>query len=158
MAERGAHLRDLEWLIGTWEVKRDDSEVRTVYEWWGDKSFIRVAISIKQKDRTRSGFQMIGKDASTGQLRTWTFDSEGSFAEATVSRDGNKWSFDSAGVLEDGSILTATNIMRALTIMPSLFNRSSELWTAMKSKMSRRCGSNALKASKPPSHQIKVYP
>lgn len=110
----GTSLRDLDWLIGTWEAKRDDTEVRTTYEWWGDKSFIRVNISIKQKGRTREGFQMIGKDRSTGQIRSWTFDNEGSFGEATWTRDGKKWMQDSAGVLEDGSVLAATNILTRL--------------------------------------------
>lgn len=110
----GTSIRDLEWLIGTWEAKRDDSEVRTAYEWWGDKSFIRVNITIKQKDGTREGFQMIGKDLSTGQLRSWTFDRDGGFGEATWSRDGKKWLQESAGVLDDGSILAATNILTPL--------------------------------------------
>jgi uncharacterized protein (TIGR02246 family) len=107
----GLSIRDLEWLIGTWEAKRDNTDVVTTYEWWGDKSYIRVNISIKQKDRTREGFQMIGKDRSTGQIRSWTFDHDGGFGEATWSRDGNKWTQDSAGVLEDGSVLSATNIL-----------------------------------------------
>jgi uncharacterized protein (TIGR02246 family) len=107
----GVSLLDLEWLIGTWEAKRGDTEVRTTYEWWGDKSFVRVKISIKQKDSTREGFQMVCKDLSTGMIRSWTFDSEGSFGEATWTRDGKKWVQDSAGVLEDGSVLAATNFL-----------------------------------------------
>jgi uncharacterized protein (TIGR02246 family) len=107
---QGVSIRDLDWLIGSWEAKRDTTEVRTTYEWWGDKTFIRVHITIKQKDRTIQGFQMIGKDSSTGQLRSWTFDPDGSFSEATWSRDGKKWFQDSAAVMEDGSVLAATNI------------------------------------------------
>jgi uncharacterized protein (TIGR02246 family) len=107
----GVSLRDLEWLIGTWEAKRETTEIRTTYEWWGDKTFIRVAVSIKQKDKTIDGFMMIGKDASMGQLRSWTFDPDGSFGEGTWTREGNKWLQDSAGVLDDGSVLAATNIL-----------------------------------------------
>ncbi len=107
----GISVRDLDWLIGAWEAKKDDTEVHTTYTWWGDKSFIRADISIKQKDAVREGFQMIGKDRSTGQIRSWTFDKEGSFGEATWSHDGKKWTMDSAGVLEDGSVLAATNIL-----------------------------------------------
>jgi uncharacterized protein (TIGR02246 family) len=88
-------LRDLEWLIGTWVAKRDDAEVRTTYEWMWNKSFIRVQFDIRQKDRDLKGFQMIGKDAdSGGGLRSWTFESEGGFGEATWSRDGKKWVLD----------------------------------------------------------------
>jgi uncharacterized protein (TIGR02246 family) len=107
----GTSLRDLEWLIGTWQAKRDDTEVNTTYEWWGEKSFIRVNITITTRERTIKGFQMIGKDAATGQIRSWTFDAGGSFGEATWSRDGKKWVQDSAGVLDNGSTIAATNIL-----------------------------------------------
>jgi len=110
----GMSVRDLDWLIGTWEAKRDDAEVRTTYEWWGDKTFIRVNISVKKKGETREGFQMIGKDRSTGLIRSWTFDRDGGFGEATWSRDGKKWVQETAGVLDDGSVLAATNIITPL--------------------------------------------
>src|SRR5205085_3465277 len=37
-----ASLADLEWLIGTWAARRDDTEVQTTYEWLWNKSFIRM--------------------------------------------------------------------------------------------------------------------
>jgi uncharacterized protein (TIGR02246 family) len=104
-------LHDLEWLIGSWQAKTEDTEVQTTYEWWGDKSFLHVKVAIKTKDHTVKGFQMIGKDNSTGQLRSWLFDEGGSFGESTWSQDGKKWMLDSAAVLEDGSVLAATNIL-----------------------------------------------
>jgi uncharacterized protein (TIGR02246 family) len=107
----GSSIRDLEWLIGTWEAKREENEVRTTFEWWGDKSFIRASIVIRQKGSTREGFQMIGVDRSTGQVRSWTFDTQGAFGEATWTRDAKKWTQESAGVLEDGSVMAATNIL-----------------------------------------------
>jgi len=110
----GNSLRDLEWLIGAWEAKHDDTEIRTTYAWWGDNKFIRVAITVTQKGRTREGFQMICKDRSTGQIRSWTFDPDGSFAEATWSRDGNKWTMDAAGVSDDGGVMAATNILNRI--------------------------------------------
>ena len=107
----GTSVRDLDWLIGTWEAKRGDTEVRTTYEYWGNKNYIRVKITLKQKGDTREGFQMIVKDRSTGQIRSWTFDSEGTFGEATWTRDGKKWVQESAGVMDDGSVQAATNIL-----------------------------------------------
>ncbi len=107
----GTTIRDLDWLIGTWEAKSDESEVLTTYEWWGDKSYIRVNITIKKKGETREGFQMIGKDRATGKIRSWTFDRDGGFGESTWARDGKKWMQESAGVLDDGSVMTATNIL-----------------------------------------------
>ncbi len=107
-------LRDLEWLIGSWVAKRDDAEVHTTYEWMWNKSFIRAQFTIRHKDRTLSGFQMIGTDLGTGELRSWTFESEGGFGEAAWSRDGKKWILDSAGRLTDGSTLAATIILTPL--------------------------------------------
>jgi uncharacterized protein (TIGR02246 family) len=104
-------LRDLEWLIGAWVSKGEDTEVHTTYEWMWDKSFIRVQFTIRQKDRTLRGFQMIGKDEASGELRSWTFESEGGFGEATWSRDGKKWVLDAAGCLSNGRTLAATNIL-----------------------------------------------
>ena len=68
-------------------------------------------ITIKDKTQTTKGFQMIGKDASTGQLRSWTFDPDGSFGEATWGREGKKWVLDSAAVMTNGDVTTATNII-----------------------------------------------
>ncbi len=110
----GASLRDLDWLIGTWTAKRDDTEITTKYQWWGDKSFIRMDITIQDKKHTIKGFQMIGKDASTGQIRSWTFDPDGSFGEAHWSRDGKKWVLDSAAVMGNGAVVSATNIITPL--------------------------------------------
>ena len=107
----GTSIRDLDWLIGSWAAKRDDAEVETSYEWWGDKAFIRADFRIKTKDHNISGFQMISKDASTGQIRAWAFDPDGSFSEATWTRTGKKWTQDAAAVLPDGSVLAATHII-----------------------------------------------
>src|SRR5579883_1316921 len=66
----GLAIRDLEWLIGSWEAKRNGTVVTTKYEWAGNKSFIRCHFTITQDGKTKSGMQMIGKDPSTGGLRT----------------------------------------------------------------------------------------
>jgi uncharacterized protein (TIGR02246 family) len=106
----GASIRDLDWLIGAWSAKRDDTEVHTTYEWWGEKNFIRVNFTIKTNEKNIAGFQMIARDAAAGQIRSWAFDPDGSFGEASWTRDGKKWMQDSAAVLPDGATLAATNI------------------------------------------------
>jgi uncharacterized protein (TIGR02246 family) len=107
----GETLRDLEWLIGTWKAQRDGTEVVTTYEWNEEKTFIKARFTIKQDGRTLTGTQRIGKDPSTGRLRSWTFENGGGFGEAAWDRDGKKWLVEAKGVLEDGSRLTATNIL-----------------------------------------------
>jgi hypothetical protein len=107
-------LPDLEWLIGTWVGKSDDGEVHTKYEWVWDKKFIRSEFTIRGKDRTLSGLQIIGKDLASGRLRSWTFESNGGVGDATWTRDGKKWALESTGYLTDGTTLTGTNVLTPL--------------------------------------------
>ena len=107
----GLSLRDLEWLIGTWEAKRDGTVVTTTYEWTANKSFIRCHFSIAQHGKTVGGMQMFGKDPATGLLRVWTFEDDGGIGETSVTRDGKKWVYAATGTTSDGRELTATNVL-----------------------------------------------
>ncbi len=110
----GYSLRELDWLIGTWVTTRDGTEVRTTYAWALNKSFLQSRLRITRDDEVISGTQMIGKDAATGFIRMWTFESQGGFGEATWTKDGNKWVVETNATLPDGSVMTATNIYTRL--------------------------------------------
>lgn len=107
----GLSLRDLEWLIGSWEAKRDGVVVATRYEWTKNKTFVRCHVSITQDGRTQTATQMIGKMPSTGALHVWTFEDEGGIGDADVTRDGKRWVFAARGSTADGRVLTLTNIL-----------------------------------------------
>lgn len=109
--DEGVSLRDLDWLIGTWDAKTDEAEVRTVYEWDARKNSIRCHITIKAKGRNLSATQVLLKDPRSGQLRSWIFDDEGGFGDGAWTRDGKRWVIVAAGVQADGGELTATNIL-----------------------------------------------
>ena len=104
-------LRDLEWLIGTWEAKKDGVVVITKYEWTANKTFIRCQFSITRDGKTLTGMQMLGKDPVTGLLHVWTFEDEGGIGETDISRDGKKWVHTARGTTADGREVTATNIL-----------------------------------------------
>jgi uncharacterized protein (TIGR02246 family) len=110
----GLSLRDMEWLIGTWEAKRNGTIVTTRYEWTANKSFIHCQFSITQDGKTVAGMQIFGKDPSTGLLRGWTFSDEGGIGDTDITRDGKKWVHVARGVTTDGRVLTATNILTSL--------------------------------------------
>ena len=107
----GLSLRDLEWLIGTWEAKRDGTVITTKYEWTANKSFIRCQFTVTQDGKTTTGMQMIGKMPSTGELHTWTFEDSGGIGDSDITRDEKKWMFAARGSTADGRVITATNIM-----------------------------------------------
>ena len=109
--DEGVSLRDLDWLIGTWESKSDDTEVRTTYTWDANKNSIRCQITVKAPGKNISGTQVILKDPRSGQLRSWIFDDDGSFGDGAWTRDGKRWVIEATGVQADGGELTATNIL-----------------------------------------------
>jgi len=104
-------VKDLEWLIGTWNMAANDRAVTTTYEWDDNKVFIRGKYSIKEGAKViESGTQMFGKDNADGAIRSWVFQSDGGFGGGIWSRDGKKWTVDFYGVTPDGKRLTATVI------------------------------------------------
>jgi uncharacterized protein (TIGR02246 family) len=109
--DEGVSLHDLDWLIGTWQAKSDDTEVRTKYEWDANKNSIRCQITIKGIGRNVTATQVIMKDPRSGQLRSWIFEDDGGFGDGDWTRDGKKWVIEASGVEADGGELTAKNIL-----------------------------------------------
>jgi uncharacterized protein (TIGR02246 family) len=107
----GTSLKDIQWLIGTWEAKTATAQVRATYAWDEDHQFINARFQIKEKGHATSLTEKIGVDPSTSQLRTWLFESDGGIGEANWSRDGKRWLLKATGVQADGSEMTATNIL-----------------------------------------------
>ena len=104
-------LKDLEWLIGTWQASSKDRELTTTYEWDEHKVFLRGKYTVKEGGKVvEAGTQFIGKDNAEGAIRSWVFQSDGGFGGGVWTRDGKKWSVDVYGVTADGNELTATSI------------------------------------------------
>jgi uncharacterized protein (TIGR02246 family) len=109
--DEGVSLHDLDWLIGTWQSKNDDTEVRSKYEWDANKNSIRCTFTIKGPGRNVTATQIIMKDPRGGDLRSWIFEDNGGFGEGEWTRDGKKWVIEASGVEADGGELTAKNIL-----------------------------------------------
>lgn len=104
-------LKELEWLIGTWQASSKEREVTTTYEWDENKAFLRGKYTVKEGGKViESGLQMIGKDNAEGTIRSWVFQSDGGFGGGVWTREGNKWTVDVHGVTPDGKELTATSV------------------------------------------------
>jgi uncharacterized protein (TIGR02246 family) len=107
----GFSLRDLEWLLGSWEYSKDGVEVSTKYEWTKNKTFIRCTFSVNRDGETHTGMQMLGKDPGTGSLRVWTFEDSGGIGDTEITREGKKWMHASSGTTADGKSMAGTNIL-----------------------------------------------
>lgn len=105
-------LAELSWLLGEWEEsdRSNDLTIRSQYAWARGGNFLTRSITVRRAGNvTLEGWQVIGWDPIAGQLRSWTFDGEGGFAEGYFTRDGNRWLLREKGIAPDGSRTTADN-------------------------------------------------
>src|SRR5262245_4516705 len=105
-------LRVLEWMVGTWTADTDDAEVELECNWTKNKNFLTRAFKLSVGDESFSGMQIIGWDPAAKGIRSWTFDSNGTFAEATWQKRGDRWFLRNRGMLPDGRAATMINVMK----------------------------------------------
>jgi uncharacterized protein (TIGR02246 family) len=104
-------VKDIEWLLGSWQAKSNEAELRITYGWDEDKVFLRGRYVLKRGDKVvSSGTQILGKNPAGG-LRSWLFDSSGTYGESVWTREEGRWVMEASGTLPDGSEVTAVNIM-----------------------------------------------
>jgi len=106
-------LKALEWMVGHWTTDSEKAEVELDCNWTKNKNFLTRAfkISIDGQDDF-SGMQVIGWDPAAKTIRSWTFDSSGTFAEATWEHRGKRWFIRNKGTLADGRIASMVNAMK----------------------------------------------
>lgn len=106
-----SQLKQLDWLLGSWVDEADDSIINFTCQSVDNGNFLirdfTVLISGKE---VMNGTQRIGWDPLTGKLRTWIFDSEGSYGEGLWYQDGDEWSLKCTGVMPDGQSASSTSI------------------------------------------------
>jgi uncharacterized protein (TIGR02246 family) len=106
-----SQLAVLEWLVGTWQDKSGDQTVETKINWAGDKNFLVRTFKLKGAESETDGWEIIGWDPIRQQIRSWIFDSNGGFGEATWATDGDDWLVRASNVLPDGSRSTTENVL-----------------------------------------------
>jgi uncharacterized protein (TIGR02246 family) len=98
-----AQLAELDWLVGSWTAARDGAVVDMSAEWTADRAYLLQRFTATRDGReVRRGTQRIAWDAAAQQIRSWTFNADGGFSEATWRKEGDVWLATSAGVLPDG--------------------------------------------------------
>jgi uncharacterized protein (TIGR02246 family) len=107
-------LKDLSWLVGTWESDGPELTAKTSYEWAPNHKFMIVRYTVTPKktgEKSNSGTQVIGVDPATNMIHAWLFDSEGGIGESSWTWNGQRWVIDSSATLADGSSSTAVNFL-----------------------------------------------
>lgn len=109
------HLKDLEWLIGSWTDGDELGRIQTTCTWTKNKNFIKRSFTASTHDRIDlSGVQIIGWDPSKKQIRSWVFDSDGGFAEGTWTKKEKRWYVQMTGTLPDGRKASSTNVFKMI--------------------------------------------
>jgi uncharacterized protein (TIGR02246 family) len=105
-------LKELEWLVGSWIDSDDQATVQSEVEWTKNRNFLRRSFAVVTRENVdMSGVQIIGWDAAAKQIRSWVFDSDGGFADATWTRKEDQWFIQNNGTLPDGRKTTSLNIL-----------------------------------------------
>jgi uncharacterized protein (TIGR02246 family) len=108
-------MQDLEWLIGKWTAEEHGAKTESVCRWVANKSFVeRTFTTVQPGGATTSGVQLIGCNPETGQMQSWTFNSDGGHAVGVWTPHGSGWTAETRGVTGDGAITTALNRLTKL--------------------------------------------
>ncbi len=91
----------------------DDAEVEMDCNWTKNRNFLTRAFKITIDGEINfSGMQIVGWDPAEKTIRSWTFDSNGTFAEATWQQKGGQWFLRNRGTLADGRPASMINVMK----------------------------------------------
>ncbi len=94
---------ELDWLVGDWSAEADGTQVRSVCAWDAGKRFLIRHVYVTHDGSTlHSVGQRFGYDAAAKVVKVWSFDSDGSHAEGTITADGKNWVFDTTGAAKSG--------------------------------------------------------
>lgn len=105
------HLKELEWMIGSWIDASENVTVQTDCEWTKNRNFMtRSFAAVVRGQVARAGMQVVGWDPVAKRIRSWVFDSDGGYSEGTWTHKGQKWIVQQKGTLPDGGQTTSTNI------------------------------------------------
>ena len=99
-----AALKDLEWLVGRWELKSGGTTVENKFHWVANRSFLEREYTVREDGMTTSsGLQIIGWDPQAGQIHSWSFDSAGGNGQGLWTAAADGWRIESRGMLPDGT-------------------------------------------------------
>jgi uncharacterized protein (TIGR02246 family) len=108
-------LKSLEWMVGHWVDKDEHVDVETDCTWTKNRTFLTRSFTVSVDGAVdTSGMQIIGWDAAAKSIRSWTFDSDGGYAQATWTFKKNCWYVRNQGVLADGQKASMTNVIKKL--------------------------------------------
>jgi hypothetical protein len=104
----------LEWLIGKWaDDGADGVRIETDVRWSDGEAFLLRTFILHSADGTeKQGTQIIGYDPRAHQIRSWSFNADGSFGDGVWTKSGEEWSIKSSQTLADGQAASGTYVLK----------------------------------------------
>ena len=99
---RNENLKPLEWLLGEWVGATDDSEILVSARWSDGGNYIIREFALRGDGGETTGTERIGWDPTSGEFRSWTFDSQDGRGEGRWKQDGSRWLVETTEVMGDG--------------------------------------------------------
>lgn len=125
-ASNEERLEELAWMVGEWLDESEGVRVETRIDWAENRNFLVRTYTLQiDGEAAASGTQWIGWDASTEQIKSWVFDSEGGHGSGTWTNVGDAWIIKATGVLRNGDSTSATQIIEKVNNDAARF-RSTE--------------------------------
>jgi uncharacterized protein (TIGR02246 family) len=98
-----SQLSALRWLEGKWRGEDTRLPVTLEISEAQNGNFLTIEYTFGEDGTGGTSTEVIGYDAAEDRVRSWTFDSEGGFSEATWQADGANWMLVSKSVNPDGT-------------------------------------------------------
>jgi uncharacterized protein (TIGR02246 family) len=109
----GSPLKQLAWMVGDWHSESSEAQVEMSCAPTLDNKWLKQKYEVKSKDgQSFTVVTLIGYDPSSGQIRSWFFDSRGGFGDGVWNRDGNSWKIAATGIVADGRRGSSTNVWK----------------------------------------------
>jgi hypothetical protein len=111
-APQTSPLEELDWMVGQWVDQGEDSTITTTCSWALGRKFLKRSFRVEIEGHlSLEGTQFIGWDPIAGQIRSWTFDSDGGVGQGRWIQDGNRWLVKMSFVLATGERASAVNVI-----------------------------------------------
>lgn len=108
-------LQPLAWLVGQWVDQSGDAKVETTCHWSDDGNYLIQEYVVKVRGGHESkGTQRIGWDPVRKTIRSWVFDQNGGYVEATWIPVDDGWVIKAEGYTPGGVTGSATRILTPL--------------------------------------------
>lgn len=106
-------LEELAWMVGEWHDESPDVIVKTTCRWDDSGNYLLHDFKLQIAGAaSASGSMRIGWDPLSRQIKSWTFDANGSHAEGLWTRIGDEWVVKVQGVNAAGQVTSAVNVFR----------------------------------------------